>query len=74
MQFSVALFCEGISQLKEKWSVYRQPRRLRRLVSLFVSARGYYVAVACGNRIAILRKDDDYREPVGHFTCKVYLF
>ncbi|KAK6155559.1 hypothetical protein DH2020_009807 [Rehmannia glutinosa] len=59
----------GITQLKDKWSKYRQPRRLRRLVSLFVSARGDYVAVASGNQITILRKDNDYKEPVGSFTC-----
>ncbi|KAI3457970.1 hypothetical protein Pfo_014633 [Paulownia fortunei] len=59
----------GITQLKEKWSEYRQPRRLRRLVSLFVSARGDYVAVASGNQITILQKDNDYEEPVGIFTC-----
>ncbi|KAG8381104.1 hypothetical protein BUALT_Bualt06G0087500 [Buddleja alternifolia] len=59
----------GITQLKEKWSEYRQPRRLRRLVSLFVSARGDYVAVASGNQITILQKDNDYQEPVGSFAC-----
>ncbi|KAH6838206.1 neuroblastoma-amplified sequence protein [Perilla frutescens var. hirtella] len=59
----------GITKLKEKWSAYKQPRRLRRLVSLFVSARGDYVAVAYGNQIAILRKENDYQEPVGNFTC-----
>ncbi|KAL8550979.1 hypothetical protein ACS0TY_000165 [Phlomoides rotata] len=59
----------GITQLKEKWSKYRQPRRLRRLVSLFVSARGDYVAIAFGNQITILQKDNDYQEPVGIFTC-----
>ncbi|GFP88784.1 mag2-interacting protein 2 [Phtheirospermum japonicum] len=60
---------QGITQLKEKWSKYRQPRRLRRLVSLFVSARGDYVAVASGYKITILQKDDEYKEPVGIFTC-----
>ncbi|XP_011075933.1 MAG2-interacting protein 2 isoform X2 [Sesamum indicum] len=59
----------GITRLKEKWSEYRQPRRLRRLVSLFVSARGDYVAVAAGSQITILQKDNDYQEPVGTFTC-----
>ncbi|KAK4431298.1 MAG2-interacting protein 2 [Sesamum alatum] len=59
----------GITRLKEKWSEYRQPRRLRRLVSLFVSERGDYVAVASGNQITILQKDNDFQEPVGTFTC-----
>ncbi|XP_051138019.1 MAG2-interacting protein 2 [Andrographis paniculata] len=60
----------GITQLKEKWSEYRQPKRFKRLVSLFVSARGDYVAVASGNQITILRKDNDYQEPVGIFRCQ----
>ncbi|PIN16554.1 putative protein (Neuroblastoma-amplified protein) [Handroanthus impetiginosus] len=59
----------GIALLKEKWSKYKQPRRLRRSVSLFVSARGDYVAVASGNHITILQKDNDYQEPVGTFSC-----
>ncbi|KAL2555078.1 MAG2-interacting protein 2 [Forsythia ovata] len=58
----------GITQLKEKWSEYRQPRRLRRLASLFVTARGDQVAVASGNQITILQKDNDYQEPVGMFN------
>ncbi|KAL9163068.1 hypothetical protein ABFS82_06G017900 [Erythranthe guttata] len=57
------------TQLKEKWSEYRQPRRLRRLVSLFVSGRGDYIAVASGNQITVLQKDNEYQEPVGIFTC-----
>lgn len=71
--FHSLLYHEGITQIKEKWSMYRQPRRLRRLVSLFVSARGDYVAVAYGNQITILRKENDYQEPVGNFTCKIYV-
>ncbi|KAL3630728.1 hypothetical protein CASFOL_023712 [Castilleja foliolosa] len=59
---------QGITHLKEKWSKYRQPRRSR-LVSLFVSARGDYVAVASRNQITILQKDNEYKEPVGIFTC-----
>ncbi|CAA0813048.1 MAG2-interacting protein 2 [Striga hermonthica] len=59
----------GITQLRDKWSKNRQPRRSRRLVSLFVSAMGDYVAVASGNQITILPKNNDYKEPVGIFTC-----
>ncbi|GER33412.1 neuroblastoma-amplified sequence [Striga asiatica] len=54
----------GITQLRDKWSKYRQPRRSRRLVSLFVSAMGDYVAVASGNQITILPKHNDYKEPI----------
>ncbi|KAL6541474.1 hypothetical protein OROGR_010960 [Orobanche gracilis] len=60
---------QGLTQLKDKWSKYREPRRLRRLVSLFVSESGDYVAVASGNQITILQKDNEYKEPVGTFTC-----
>lgn len=65
-------FYEGLSQIKAKWSDYRSPKRLKRLVSLFVSLRGERVAVAAGNQITILQKDDDYQEPYGVFTSKIY--
>ncbi|XP_031271389.1 MAG2-interacting protein 2 [Pistacia vera] len=59
----------GVSKLKEKWSEYRRsPREIKRLVSLFISPRGERVAVAAGNQITILQKDDDYKEPCGIFT------
>ncbi|KZV17213.1 hypothetical protein F511_04014 [Dorcoceras hygrometricum] len=61
-----------ITQIKEKWTDYKQPRRPRRLASLFVSEGGDYVAVACRNQIQILQKDDDYQEPVGTFCCFPY--
>ncbi|KAK1318871.1 hypothetical protein QJS10_CPB04g01968 [Acorus calamus] len=60
----------GISQLKEKWEEYRQPRVSKKRASLFVSPTGEYVAVATGNRITILQKDDNYMEPCGIFTSK----
>jgi hypothetical protein len=31
------------------------------------------VAVAAGNQITILQKDDDYMEPCGTFTGKIHL-
>ncbi|KAJ7965299.1 MAG2-interacting protein 2 [Quillaja saponaria] len=62
------LSARGVSQLKEKWAEYNQPRNLRRLVSLFVSSRGKNVAVAAGNQITILRKENNYQEPCGIFT------
>ncbi|XP_057950810.1 MAG2-interacting protein 2 isoform X2 [Malania oleifera] len=58
----------GVSQLKEKWREYRNPRKVRKWVSLFISPRGERVAVAVGNQITILQKGDDYREPCGIFT------
>ncbi|EPS68666.1 hypothetical protein M569_06101, partial [Genlisea aurea] len=57
----------GISQIKEKWT---RRRRLGRLISLFVSASGDYIAVACGNQVSILQKDNDYQGSVGTFTCE----
>jgi len=65
---------EGVSQLKEKWTEYNQPKRLRRVVSLFVSATAKHVAVAAGNRITILSKEDDYQNPCAIFTSEIYLF
>lgn len=62
------LSSRGVSQLKQKWSDYRSPRKLRKWVSLFVSPRGERVAVAVGNHLTILEKDDDYQQPCGFFT------
>ena len=64
-------YFEGVSQLKEKWTEYNQPKRLRRLVSLFVSATAKHVAVASGNRITILSKEDDYQNPCAIFTSEI---
>ncbi|XP_028806651.1 MAG2-interacting protein 2 isoform X2 [Neltuma alba] len=69
------LSVRGVSQLKEKWTEYNQPKRLRRLISLFISPRGKHVAVATGNQITTLSKEDDYREPCGIFTsCSLCTF
>ncbi|KAI4307064.1 hypothetical protein L6164_030294 [Bauhinia variegata] len=75
--FLSLLSTRGVSQLKEKWTGYNQPKRLRKLISLFVSPRGKHVAVATGNQITILSQEDDYQEPCGVFassslgTCSV---
>ncbi|KAK6926056.1 Sec39 domain [Dillenia turbinata] len=66
--FLSILSVRGVSQIKAKWSGYRQPTKSKKWVSLFVSKRGERVAVAVGNRITMLRKDDDYQEPSGSFT------
>lgn len=66
------LFHEGLSQLKEKLTEYKQPKKLKKLTSLFVSPRGERVAVAAGNHITILRKEDDYTVPCGIFAGKIY--
>ncbi|XAR52174.1 hypothetical protein NMG60_11020104 [Bertholletia excelsa] len=62
------LSTRGVSQLKEKWRGYRRPRKLRKWISLFISPRAERVAIAVGNQITILQKDDDYQEPCGLFT------
>ncbi|XP_019090516.1 PREDICTED: MAG2-interacting protein 2-like [Camelina sativa] len=61
----------GVSQLKEKWSEYWNPRKTNKPVSLFISPRGELVAVTSGNHVTILRKDDDYRKPCGSFTSNI---
>jgi len=65
---------QGVSQLKEKWTEYNQPKRLRRLVLLFVSATAKHVAVAAGNQMTILSKEDDYQNPCAIFTSEIYLY
>ncbi|OMO93554.1 Secretory pathway Sec39 [Corchorus olitorius] len=62
------LSARGISQLKERWAGYKSPKKLKKPVSLFISPRGERVAVAAGNQVTILRKEDDFREPCGVFT------
>lgn len=66
--FLSLLSLQGVNQLKEKWNEYKQPRKLRKLASLFISPRGERVAVASGNQITILQKEDDYSKPCGTFT------
>lgn len=61
---------EGIAQLKERWRKHEHTTKIRRYASLFVSPRGHLVAVASGNQITILQKDDDYQKPCGIFVCK----
>ncbi|XP_054797904.1 MAG2-interacting protein 2 isoform X2 [Prosopis cineraria] len=69
------LSVRGVNQLKEKWTEYNQPKRLRRLMSLFISPRGKHVAVATGNQITILSKEDDFQEPCGIFnSCSLCTF
>ncbi|KAK7350965.1 hypothetical protein VNO77_10060 [Canavalia gladiata] len=66
------LSSRGVNQLKEKWNEYNQPKRLRRLVSLFVSPTAKHVAVAAGNRITILSKEDDYQHPCAIFNSSSF--
>ncbi|XP_037496707.1 MAG2-interacting protein 2 [Jatropha curcas] len=65
---SSLLSVSGISQLKEKWRDYRNPSKIMKPIFLIISPRGERVAVATGNQITILRKEDDYQEPYGIFT------
>lgn len=60
-----------MTQLKEKLSAYKQqPKKGKRLVSLFVSPKGERIAVCVGNHLTILWKDDDYQNPYGTFSSK----
>jgi len=67
------VYLEGLTQLKDKWIGYGQPKKLKRWVSLFVSPKGERVAVAVGNHITILRKDDDYQQACGTFASMAHL-
>ncbi|XP_039058992.1 MAG2-interacting protein 2-like [Hibiscus syriacus] len=58
----------GVSRLKEKWIQYKNPKQMKKPVSLFISSRGEHVAVAAGNQITIFPKEGDYQEPCGSFT------
>ncbi|CAN4085664.1 unnamed protein product [Withania somnifera] len=64
------LSSSGVAQLKERWRKHGHPAKIRRYASLFVSSRGDLVAVASGNQITILQKDDDYQKHCGIFICK----
>lgn len=69
---SLLSLISGVSRLKQRWNEYREPRKSKRLISLFVSPSGEHVAVAVGNRITILRRKDDYREPCGIFINRSF--
>ena len=71
--FNFLLICAVAGRLKDKWIGYNHTQRIRRLVSLFISPNGERVAVAVGNLITILRKEDDYLEPFGIFLGIVFL-
>ncbi|XP_039007396.1 MAG2-interacting protein 2-like [Hibiscus syriacus] len=64
----------GVSRLKEKWIQFTSPKQMKKPVSLFISPRGERVAVAAGNQVIILRKEDDYQEPCGRFTDSSLVF
>eukprot|EP00258_Populus_trichocarpa_P025787 XP_024441806.1 MAG2-interacting protein 2 isoform X4 [Populus trichocarpa] len=66
-----------LSIIKDKWSDYRNYNSnnsrlatgIKRNLSLFISPRGEYVAVASANQITILSKENEYQQPHGIFTC-----
>ncbi|XP_031381223.1 MAG2-interacting protein 2 isoform X1 [Punica granatum] len=70
--FLSLISAKGVSQLREKWSQYKQPRKLKKMLSLFVSSSGEHVAVAAGHQITILQRSDDYLEPCGIFTNRSF--
>lgn len=60
-------------RLKEKWDSYNRPKSFKRPLSLFVSPRADFAAVAVGNEITVLRKDDNFANPCGFFTSRASL-
>lgn len=65
--------CEVAGRLWDKWIGSNKPLRIGRSVSLFISSSGERVAVAAGNQITILRKEDDYLDPFGIFIGIIFL-
>ncbi|KAG9452632.1 hypothetical protein H6P81_005536 [Aristolochia fimbriata] len=61
-------FLSGINQTIGKWRRHKRPKTLRECMLLCVSPGGNYVAVAAGNEITILQKEDNYLEPCGIFS------
>ncbi|XP_027159570.1 MAG2-interacting protein 2 [Coffea eugenioides] len=58
----------GITQMKERWTEYRNPKKVGKHAALFISPHADRVAVAFRNQITFLQKDDDYQQPSGTFT------
>lgn len=63
---------EGLSEFRDKWTTNRHSQKLSKWLSMFVSPSGEYVAIAAGNEITILQRDDNYQEPCGIFTSKIH--
>ncbi|KAD4584211.1 hypothetical protein E3N88_21812 [Mikania micrantha] len=62
------LSTKGLSEFREKWTTNRHPQKLSKWTSIFVSPSGEHVAIAIGNAITILHRDDNYQEPCGIFA------
>lgn len=62
------LSTQGLSEFREKWTTNRHPQKLSKWISMFVSPSGEHVAIAVGNEITFLERDDNYQEPCGIFT------
>lgn len=71
MYLSLMLYHEGLSELRERWTTNRHPHKLSKWISMFVSPSGEHVAIAVGNEITILQRNDNYQEPCGIFTSKI---
>nr|GEW20582.1 MAG2-interacting protein 2 [Tanacetum cinerariifolium] len=59
---------KGLNEFRERWTKNRHPHKLSKWISMFVSPSGEHVAIAVGNEITILQRDDNYQEPCGIFT------
>lgn len=63
------LSTQGLSEFREKWTTNKHQQNLSKWISMFISPGGEHVAIAVGNEITILQRDDNYQEPCGIFTC-----
>ncbi|KAG0498126.1 hypothetical protein HPP92_002817 [Vanilla planifolia] len=59
----------GIQEGDAVLSYNTRPRMSKRKMAIFVSPEADHVALAIGNQVVILQKDDDYMEPCGTYAC-----
>ncbi|KAL4557204.1 hypothetical protein LXL04_035377 [Taraxacum kok-saghyz] len=63
------LSTQGLSEFREKWTTNKNPQKLTKYISMYVSPSSEHVAIAVGNTVTILQRDDNYQNPCGIFTC-----
>ncbi|KAF3779985.1 MAG2-interacting protein 2 [Nymphaea thermarum] len=61
------LSSQGLKKLQEKWGNHAFPKSLKEM-SLFISPKSEYVAVAARHQIRLFHKDDKYMEPCGFYS------
>ncbi|CAN6452195.1 unnamed protein product [Victoria cruziana] len=63
------LASRGLKKLRDKWGNYALPKSLKKEMSLFISPKSEYVAVAARNQIRVFHKDEKYMEPCGFYSA-----